>query len=448
MIKLKTLLIEANLIGDEAGFTIKGGLGSRDPWEYYWHNNKQKWYTKKNTSAKWLDMQNKLVTMHGSKRGNMLYDKAKSNLEKYLSDNAAASAANVVVEPTTIPDNQLETIPVNAETSDVDRILFKVNAEKHPVVVVRGKTEDGKYLQINNPRKIALNKTVYVDAADFKLAGDGSADYIGGEKSYNLYKISESVMNEQTRVSAKEVPMTAPFTLSDTDLYEYYIDKATKIWYTKLKTDKSWKPLKDVASDYNKAVKKLEAGPRYPMKPGNNKKTKTGDGSNMEKWQDVKKPSEVKSADNSFNSNSLSIFKNYNLYRPYHVDFIGIQPKRISNPISVVPYLVRVEFGPNSGKYSNKNFYVKIQDLDSLRSGNMYDIFGLELNDDKYTKEMLLRVTNYILQNFKILSKTSDGAFYLVQIGTDKKYLIPQAYFDINGKFKSNKFSAYELKTV
>ena len=43
MIKLKTLLIEANLIGDKAGFTIKGGLGSKDPWEYYWHNNKQKW---------------------------------------------------------------------------------------------------------------------------------------------------------------------------------------------------------------------------------------------------------------------------------------------------------------------------------------------------------------------------------------------------------------------
>jgi hypothetical protein len=443
MIKLKTLLIEANLIGDKAGFTIKGGLGSKDPWEYYWHNNKQKWYTKKNTSAKWLDMQNKLVMMHGSKRGNMLYDKAKSNLEKYLHDNAAASAANVVVEPTTIPDNQLETIPVNADVADIDRVLFKVNAEKHPVVVVRGKTEDGKYLQINNPRKFALNKIVYVDANNFKIAGDGSADYIGGEKSYNLYKISESVVNEQLKPSM--APIDKPFTLSETDPYEYYLDKKTKTWYTKLKTEPetAWKNMKQVAGDYNKAVKKLEAGPRYSTKKGTDKPD-----SKMEKWQDVKKPSEVKSADNSFNSNRLSIFKNYNLYRPYHVDFIGIQPKRISNPIDVVPYLVRVEFGPNSGKYSNKNFYVKIQDLDSLRSGNMYDIFGLELNDDKYTEEMTLQVTNHILQNFKILSKTSDGAFYLVQIGTDKKYLIPQAYFDINGKFKSNKFSAYELKTV
>ena len=63
-----------------------------------------------------------------------------------------------------------------------------------------------------------------------------------------------------------QVKLTDPFTLTDTDPYEYYFNEKNKQWYTKLKAEQKWHLMKDVAGNYDKAVRRLVKGPRYPTR--------------------------------------------------------------------------------------------------------------------------------------------------------------------------------------
>lgn len=67
-------------------------------------------------------------------------------------------------------------------------------------------------------------------------------------------------------LTESEVPITDPFTLGDTDPYEYYYNEKDKTWYTKLKTAQKWKPMKTVASNFDLAIKRITSGPRYPTR--------------------------------------------------------------------------------------------------------------------------------------------------------------------------------------
>jgi len=67
------------------------------------------------------------------------------------------------------------------------------------------------------------------------------------------------------------------FTLSDKDPWEYYCDKATKIWYTRKKGKTQWIDMKSSLSpeNFKIAIDNINKGPIYSTD------------SNMEKWQRV-----------------------------------------------------------------------------------------------------------------------------------------------------------------
>ena len=75
-----------------------------------------------------------------------------------------------------------------------------------------------------------------------------------------LLNESKLILNEQ------KAPITDPFTLGDGDPYEYYFNLKDKQWYTKRKNEQKWNLMKDIASNYDKAVRRLLKGPRFPTR--------------------------------------------------------------------------------------------------------------------------------------------------------------------------------------
>jgi hypothetical protein len=214
MIKLKHILLEQNIKQntdddikvdvptDKTGTIIKG-ISSSDPWEYYHHDADGMWKTKRRTASKFLDMQKKLIRVYGDNEGSERYETAISRLNVYLDNQRKAEQDGKQVIPVSIPDDKVEISekpkspiddlkPVHVEPDDkMKEVLISVKAKRHPTVYVTGKTDDNKYLEIENPRKIHLHKTVYVLASEFELTSKFFAKYIGTNPRYDLYKLKD-----------------------------------------------------------------------------------------------------------------------------------------------------------------------------------------------------------------------------------------------------------------
>jgi hypothetical protein len=209
MIKLKQILLEQkqnekpdldldikmDVPSDKTGTIIKG-ISKTDPWEYYFHDADGMWKTKRRTASRFLDMKTKLIRVYGEEAGNTRYETAVGLLNAYLNNPEKAKSDGKTVEPVVIPNDKVEVpkikdVHIDYDTQKVKEVWISVNGERHRTVTVTGKTDDGKYLEIENPRKIHLHKTVYVNASSFKLSTDGkTADYNGAEgKRYEIYKI-------------------------------------------------------------------------------------------------------------------------------------------------------------------------------------------------------------------------------------------------------------------
>lgn len=210
MIKLKHILLEKNIkqnndddiitnVPEDKTGTIIKGISNTDPWEYYHHDADGMWKTKRRTASKFLDMKAKLIRVYGEEAGNSRYETATSRLDAYLQDRDKAERDNKQVIDVVIPEEKVEIskepkvkdVHIDYDTQKVKEVWISVKASRHPEVTVLGKTDDDKYLEIENPRKIHLHKTVYVNASSFDLQPDGStAKYNGAEgPRYELYKI-------------------------------------------------------------------------------------------------------------------------------------------------------------------------------------------------------------------------------------------------------------------
>lgn len=68
--------------------------------------------------------------------------------------------------------------------------------------------------------------------------------------------------------------LTEPFTLSDSDAWEYYVDEKTEIAYTRRKGTTKWLDMQSELSpdNYKKAIDKIHKGPIWPIKSNNIKK--------------------------------------------------------------------------------------------------------------------------------------------------------------------------------
>ena len=65
--------------------------------------------------------------------------------------------------------------------------------------------------------------------------------------------------------------LTEPFTLSDTDNWEYYVDEKTEIVYTRKKGTTKWLDMQSELSpaNYKIAIDKIHKGPIWPIKSNN-----------------------------------------------------------------------------------------------------------------------------------------------------------------------------------
>ena len=208
MIKLKQILLETqkqdkdsdikmDVLASKTGTIIKG-IGGYDPWQYYFHDADGQWKTKRGNSSKFLDMKSKLIRVYGEEAGNSRYETAISLLDAYLQNPSKADKDGKSVEEVSIPDNQVEVpkkpelMSVHIEPDDkMKEVWISVSSKRHPTVFVTGKTDDDKYLKIENPRKIHLHKTVYVLASEFELISEHVAKYIGTKPRYDLYKLKD-----------------------------------------------------------------------------------------------------------------------------------------------------------------------------------------------------------------------------------------------------------------
>ena len=202
MIKLKTILIEAgapvqNTNDDQidpkevTGKLIKGITGT-DPWEYYLHNENQKWYTKRKANNIWLDMKARLIARYGDKKGLSNYELAVSRLNKWISNNAAASASGMSVVDTHVDPSALQkietlkTLPTDSNVH-IDRIFardldvptenvefddkwIEVRAKRNPEVKILAKTPQMDYLRVILPhRGLRTNVEAWVSVSDFDI---------------------------------------------------------------------------------------------------------------------------------------------------------------------------------------------------------------------------------------------------------------------------------------
>ena len=58
---------------------------------------------------------------------------------------------------------------------------------------------------------------------------------------------------EKIDVPVGEIPRDVAFTLSETDPWEYMLKSADKTVYTRKKGEKQWRPMREVAADFNLA---------------------------------------------------------------------------------------------------------------------------------------------------------------------------------------------------
>lgn len=187
MIKLKNLLNESFDTSKPFSTTDPASNGTlinpgNDPWQYVQKNGA--WLTrKKKGSASWINMKKALSPEN--------YAKAVSVLQKYIDARNKAEGGssnfktvNKVNEPT------VNKFDIDYANTEMKTMLDQVNSRRHPEVTVLGQSTDGQYLQIQNPRRLAIHREVYVDAADFKIDPSGEiATYVGSEPKYNIYKL-------------------------------------------------------------------------------------------------------------------------------------------------------------------------------------------------------------------------------------------------------------------
>jgi len=84
---------------------------------------------------------------------------------------------------------------------------------------------------------------------------------------------------------SSQVKLTEPFTLSDNDPWEYYVDDKTEIVYTRKKGTTKWLDMKSRLSDtsYKTAVNRILKGPRLSINSDDNKKDTDQDNKKIKK---------------------------------------------------------------------------------------------------------------------------------------------------------------------
>ena len=84
---------------------------------------------------------------------------------------------------------------------------------------------------------------------------------------------------------SSQVKLTEPFTLSDNDPWEYYVDDKTEIVYTRKKGTTKWLDMKSRLSDtsYKTAVNRILKGPRLSISSDDNKKDTDQDNKKIKK---------------------------------------------------------------------------------------------------------------------------------------------------------------------
>jgi hypothetical protein len=186
MIKLKNLIFETFDTSKPFSTTDPASNGTQinpgnDPWQYLQKNGK--WLTRRKGSSNWTNMKTALSAEN--------YNKAVAVLQKYI------DARNKVEDGSNSDNNkiniqkELPVFTIDYANTEMKPMMDRVNARRHPEVKVLGRSDDGAYLKIENPRNFAINHEVYVNTSDFKStspSGD-TAKYVGTDKQYNLYRI-------------------------------------------------------------------------------------------------------------------------------------------------------------------------------------------------------------------------------------------------------------------
>jgi len=78
---------------------------------------------------------------------------------------------------------------------------------------------------------------------------------------------------ERIDVPVGQIPVDVAFTLSETDPWEYMLKSADKTLYTRKKGEKQWRPMKDVAANFNLAKQRISDMDKF--KTGSSVKDKT-----------------------------------------------------------------------------------------------------------------------------------------------------------------------------
>lgn len=68
---------------------------------------------------------------------------------------------------------------------------------------------------------------------------------------------------EKIDVPVGQIPADVTFTLSETDPWEYMLKSADKTVYTRKKGEKQWRPMRDVAADFNLAKQRISSMDKY-----------------------------------------------------------------------------------------------------------------------------------------------------------------------------------------
>jgi len=208
MIKLKTLLFENQLTKNNDDQidpkknddqidpkSITGTListtGGSDPYEYYLHNNNQKWYTKKRANNIWLDMKTRLIRRFGNTKGSKRYQDAINILNKFIVKPSEVPENLVItdihVDPSELPKTEtLKTIPTDLDIH-IDRIFAKdldipienvkfddkwiqSRTKKNAEVEILAKTPQHDYLRVILPhRGLRTNVEAWVSVSDFDI---------------------------------------------------------------------------------------------------------------------------------------------------------------------------------------------------------------------------------------------------------------------------------------
>ena len=176
MIKLKNLLFEA--------FDTTKPFSTTDPASNGTQINpgNDPWFTRKKGSGSWKNMKIALSPEN--------YDKAINVIQTYVDARNKAEGTVVKVDSDINIKKQPDTFKIDYDNAKIKKMLDRVNARRHPEVAVLGRSEDGSYLKIENPRHLALHPEVYVKADEFELDSTGAiATYKGTDRQYIIYKI-------------------------------------------------------------------------------------------------------------------------------------------------------------------------------------------------------------------------------------------------------------------